>query len=429
MTVNLITLGCSRNLVDSEHLLYHFQKDGYRVLHNEYVPPADIVIINTCGFILDAKQESVDTILYYVGEKEKGNLGKLFVMGCLSQRYREDLRKELPEVDGFFGVSEMPQILQAAGIRSGLAGQVSRLITPPGHYAYLKISEGCDRTCSFCAIPGIRGKQVSLSIGQLRQEGAYLGGQGVKELILIAQDLTAYGRDLYRKRALPRLLKELIQLQDVEWIRLHYAYPTGFPLEVINLMAAEPKICNYLDIPIQHINDQVLSSMGRGYSRKQLEALLERFRSGVPDVALRTTVLVGYPEESEEAFRELLGFLAAFRFDRLGVFPYSHEADTPAGRNQPDRIPEKIKIERAGEVMKLQQEISLGINREKIGKVYRVLIDRAEGSSYVGRTEYDSPEVDNEVIVTADKKLHAGSFYDVKITDAEEFDLLGVVIS
>ncbi|HER07347.1 MAG TPA: 30S ribosomal protein S12 methylthiotransferase RimO [Bacteroides sp.] len=429
MTVNLITLGCSRNLVDSEHLLYHFQKDGYRVLHNEYVPPADIVIINTCGFILDAKQESVDTILYYVGEKEKGNLGKLFVMGCLSQRYREDLRKELPEVDGFFGVSEMPQILQAAGIRSGLAGQVSRLITPPGHYAYLKISEGCDRTCSFCAIPGIRGKQVSLSIGQLRQEGAYLGGQGVKELILIAQDLTAYGRDLYRKRALPRLLKELIQLQDVEWIRLHYAYPTGFPLEVINLMAAEPKICNYLDIPIQHINDQVLSSMGRGYSRKQLEALLERFRSGVPDVALRTTVLVGYPEESEEAFRELLEFLAAFRFDRLGVFPYSHEADTPAGRNQPDRIPEKIKIERAGEVMKLQQEISLGINREKIGKVYRVLIDRAEGSSYVGRTEYDSPEVDNEVIVTADKKLHAGSFYDVKITDAEEFDLLGVVIS
>lgn len=429
MTVNLITLGCSRNLVDSEHLLYHFQKDGYRVLHNEYVPPADIVIINTCGFILDAKQESVDTILYYVGEKEKGNLGKLFVMGCLSQRYREDLRKELPEVDGFFGVSEMPQILQAAGIRSGLAGQVSRLITPPGHYAYLKISEGCDRTCSFCAIPGIRGKQVSLSIGQLRQEGAYLGGQGVKELILIAQDLTAYGRDLYRKRALPRLLKELIQLQDVEWIRLHYAYPTGFPLEVINLMAAEPKICNYLDIPIQHINDQVLSSMGRGYSRKQLEALLERFRSGVPDVALRTTVMVGYPEESEEAFRELLEFLAAFRFDRLGVFPYSHEADTPAGRNQPDRIPEKIKIERAGEVMKLQQEISLGINREKIGKVYRVLIDRAEGSSYVGRTEYDSPEVDNEVIVTADKKLHAGSFYDVKITDAEEFDLLGVVIS
>jgi len=429
MTLQMITLGCSRNLVDSEHLIYHFQKRGYRVIHNEYHPPADILIINTCGFILDAKQESVDTILQYLEEKKKGNLGKLYVMGCLSERYKSELPKELPGVDGFFGVNEMPRILRAAGIGYPDPDPVSRLVSPPGHYAYLKVSEGCDRSCAFCAIPGIRGRQVSVPVEQLRREAAFLAGRGVRELILIAQDLTAYGTDLYGKRALPGLLEELPKQEGIEWIRLHYAYPTGFPLEVIGVMASGQKICKYLDIPIQHISDRVLSAMGRGYGRKNLEALLERFRSEIPDVSLRTTVMVGYPEETDEAFRELLDFLAAFRFDRLGVFPYSHEEGTGAGRKYRDVIPEKVKSERAGEVMKLQQEISLQLNREKIGKVYRVLIDREEPPCYIGRTEYDSPEVDNEVILQADRKLDPGDFYDVRITGAEEFDLYGTVVS
>jgi len=297
MTVNLITLGCSRNLVDSEHLLYHFKNGGYQVLHNEYLAPADLVIINTCGFILDAKEESVDTILYYVEEKKKGNLKKLFVMGCLSERYKGDLRKELPDVDGFFGVREMPRILKAAGVRPDPHFPVNREITAPGHFAYLKISEGCNRTCSFCAIPGIRGKHHSLPIEHLLKEASYLVEHGVRELILIAQDLTSYGIDLYRKYTLPALLKELVTLEGVDWIRLHYAYPAGFPGEVISLMATEPRICRYMDIPIQHINDHLLSVMGRGYTRGKLEVLLNRFRSQIPDVALRTSVMVGFPEE------------------------------------------------------------------------------------------------------------------------------------
>lgn len=427
MTVNLITLGCSRNLVDSEHLLHHFKKGGYQVLHNEYSPPADIVIINTCGFILDAKEESVNTILHYLEEKERGNLNKLFVMGCLSERYKEDLRRELPGVDRYFGVREMPQILQAAGIKPDGHPGLSRVVSPPGHYAYLKISEGCDRTCSFCAIPGIRGRHSSVPMDHLLREGSHLAAQGVREMILIAQDLTGYGTDLYRKRALPELLKALVGLEGVDWFRLHYAYPTGFPMEVIDLMASQPKICSYLDIPIQHINDRILDSMGRGYNREKLETLLNRFRSGIPGVALRTTVMVGYPEETEQAFRELLDFLSAFRFDRLGVFPYSHEEGTHAYIHHQDRIPDQVKTERAGEVMKLQQEISLQLNREKIGKTYRVLIDRSEAGHYTGRTEYDSPEVDNEVIIQAEG-LEKGRFYNVKITGAEAFDLLGVVV-
>jgi len=428
MTVQLITLGCSRNLVDSEHLLHHFKNSGHRVLHNEYDPPADIVIINTCGFIRDAKEESVDTILQYLEEKKKGNLKRLFVMGCLSERYREELKEELPGVDEFFGVRELPKILQAAGILQDPVLYAGRMVTPPGHYAYLKISEGCSRSCSFCAIPGIRGKHQSVPMERLVSEASYLAGEGARELILIAQDLTSYGLDLYRKHALPDLLKKLVRMEDVEWIRLHSAYPTGFPGEVIDLMASEEKICRYMDIPIQHINDHILSAMGRGYDRKQMEALLNRFRSQIPGVALRTTVMVGFPEETEEAFTELMDFLEAFRFDRLGVFPYSHEEDTPAHFRYPDRIPEKVKSERAGEVMKLQQEISLQLNREKIGKTLGVLIDRTESSQTIGRTEYDSPEVDNEVIIQSDRQLATGSFQQVIITGAEAFDLYGKVI-
>jgi ribosomal protein S12 methylthiotransferase len=427
MTVNIITLGCSKNLVDSEHLLAQFRASGYQVLHDNYDSPADIVIINTCGFILDAKEESVDTILSYVEEKKEGRIQKLFVMGCLSERYKDDLDHEMPEVDGFFGVWEMPRILEAAGTRLDQELLSSRVLTTPGHYAYLKISEGCNRTCAFCAIPGIRGSQQSLSIDTLVSESRKLVDGGVKELILIAQDLTNYGMDLYNKRALPELLKELVKIPALEWIRLHYAYPTGFPEEVIELMAREEKICNYLDIPIQHVNDEVLTAMGRGHKREKLEYLLGKFRSRIPDVALRTTVLTGFPGESEKAFDELMSFLREFRFERLGVFPYSHEEDTPAFHTYSDSIPEQLKARRAEEIMALQQEVSKKLNEEKVGKTYKVLIDRREADFFIGRTQYDSPEVDNEVLIHADEELLTGEFYQVRITGAEEFDLYGRV--
>jgi ribosomal protein S12 methylthiotransferase len=428
MILNILTLGCSKNLVDSEHLLAQFRAAGYRVVHNDYDAPSDVVIINTCGFILDAKEESVDTILSYIEQKRQGRIEKLFVMGCLSERYREDLVKEMPEVDGFFGVWEMPSILEAMGTKLDQRLLRERVLTTPSHYAYLKISEGCNRSCAFCAIPGIRGSQQSISIEDLVSESKKLVDNGVKELILIAQDLTNYGIDLYGRRALPDLLKELVKISGLGWIRLHYAYPTGFPEEVIGLMASEEKICNYLDIPIQHVNNQVLSAMGRGHDREKLENLLQKFRKQVPDVALRTTVLTGFPGETKEAFQELMDFIAAFRFERLGVFPYSHEEDTPAYKNFQDQIPEKVKSARAEAVMALQQEISLGLNEQKIGKIFKVLIDRREEGYFVGRTQYDSPEVDNEVLILDDQILSTGEFYQVKITGAEEFDLFGDVI-
>lgn len=427
MIVNIITLGCSKNLVDSEHLLFQFRTAGYRVMHNEYDAPADLVIINTCGFILDAKEESIETILSFLEQKNAGKVRKLFVIGCLSERYKEDLEAEIPGVDGFFGVWELPRILEAAGTRLDHQLLTKRVVTTPPHYAYLKISEGCNRTCAFCAIPGIRGQQQSLSIEELLEESRNLVGGGAKELILIAQDLTNYGIDLYQRRALPDLLKELVKLEGLEWIRLHYAFPAGFPEEVIDLMASEEKICNYMDIPIQHVNDQILSAMGRGHNRLKLEKLLDRFREKVPGVALRTTVLTGFPGESEAAFREMLDYLSGFRFERLGVFPYSHEEDTPAHLHYKDHIPEKTKIERAEAVMELQQEISLEINQERIGKVYKVLIDRIEEGHYIGRTQYDSPEVDNEVLIPEDQNLETGKFYQVRITDAAEFDLFGTL--
>lgn len=427
MIVNILTLGCSKNLVDSEHLLYQFRTAGYRVMHNEYDTPADVVIINTCGFILDAKQESIDTILAYLEEKKRGGLKKLFVMGCLSERYKEDLKAELPGVDGFFGVWEMARILEAAGSKLDHQLLTDRVVTTPSHFAYLKIAEGCNRTCAFCAIPGIRGPQQSLTIDNLIQESNNLVNRGVRELILIAQDLTNYGIDIYQKRALPDLLRKLVKIEGLEWIRLHYAYPTGFPEEVIELMAEEEKICNYMDIPIQHVNDGILSAMGRGHNRNTLEGLLEKFRASVPDVVLRTTVLVGFPGETEQTFKELLNFLQEFRFDRLGVFPYSHEEDAPAFRRFKDQVPDKIKTEMAEAVMKLQQKISLQINLDRVGGIFKVLIDRQEESFYIGRTQYDSPEVDNEVLIQHEQDLTIGNFYNVKITGAEEFDLYGIV--
>lgn len=396
-------------------------------MHDEQDAQADLVIINTCGFILDAKEESVETIMHYIGEKKEGNLDKLFVMGCLSERYKDDLTADLPEVDGFFGVWEMARILEEAGTSLDQKLLTERVITTPSHYAYLKVSEGCNRTCSFCAIPGIRGKQQSISIEQLLSESKNLVQKGVKELILIAQDLTAYGTDLYQRRALSDLLRELVKIEGLEWIRLHYAYPTSFPEEVIELMASEEKICNYMDIPIQHINDQVLANMGRGHDRKKLEQLLDQFRDKIPDVALRTTVLTGFPGESVEAFNELMEYLSAFRFDRLGVFPYSHEEDTPAALKYKDDIPEKLKHERAEAVMEMQQTISLELNQSRVGKSFKVLIDREEEDYYIGRTQYDSPEVDNEVLVPNDQELLIGNFYQVRINDAAEFDLFGQV--
>jgi ribosomal protein S12 methylthiotransferase len=428
MTVNIITLGCSKNLVDSEHLLAQFRVAGYCVLHDDYEHPADLVIINTCGFILDAKEESVETILSFLEKKKRGRMGRLFVMGCLSERYREELETELPEVDGFFGVWEMPRILEAAGTRLDRELLTDRELTTPSHYAYLKVAEGCNRTCSFCAIPGIRGRQRSIAMENLVAESRKLAGKGVRELILIAQDLTGYGTDLYGRRALPDLLRALVQVEGVEWIRLHYAYPTGFPDEVIDLMASEEKICNYLDIPIQHINDAILASMGRGHNRARIEQLLGRFREKIPDVAIRTTVLTGFPGETEEAFRELTDFLSGFRFDRLGVFPYSHEENTPAYRDFEDTVPAKVKMRRAEAVMELQQQISLELNRARMGKTFRVIIDRKEGDYYIARTQYDSPDVDNEVLIPAGRDMEPGTFCHVRITEAAEFDLYGEVL-
>ncbi len=425
MTVNILTLGCSKNLVDSEHLLVQFRASGYKVLHNAYEASAEVVIINTCGFILDAKEESVETILSYIEEKKRGNIRKLFVMGCLSERYREELTEEMPEVDGFFGVWEMPAILEAMGNRLDQALIHKRELTTPSHYAYLKISEGCNRSCAFCAIPGIRGIQQSISIKDLIEESKGLVNKGVKELILIAQDLTNYGIDLYDKKALSELLKELVKIQELEWIRLHYAYPTGFPEEVIDLMASEEKICNYMDIPIQHVNNEILTAMGRGHNRERLEQLLQKFRKQIPDVALRTTVLTGFPGETDQAFTELLDFIREFRFERLGVFPYSHEEDTPAYRNFEDDVSGQVKSDRVGAIMELQQEISLHLNEEKIGKTFKVLIDSREDGYFVGRTQYDSPEVDNEVRVADNEQLSIGHFYQIKISSAGEFDLYG----
>jgi ribosomal protein S12 methylthiotransferase len=428
-SLNVITLGCSKNLVDSEKLLRQFDENGFVTSHNstEYT---DVVIINTCGFILDAKNESIETILSYAQAKKKGFIRKLIVTGCLSQRYNESLRQEIPEVDAFFGVNQEKDIIKFLGgnYHAGLINQ--RTLTTLSHYAFLKVAEGCNRSCSFCVIPSIRGKQISIPLENLIDETQFLISQGVKELILIAQDLSSYGTDLYKKKYLGTLLHELDLQKGLEWIRLHYNYPLGFPAdEIIPLMKNSNKFCKYLDIPIQHISDRILTNMNRGHGRKEIEEVIDRFRKEIPDVAIRTTLITGFPGETEKDFQELYNYVEKTRFDRLGVFTYSEEEGTPAAFNQTDNVPKGVKEERLNRLMTLQESISLEKNLSKIGKEFKVLIDNTEGEFYVGRTEHDSPEIDNEVLINRSSvELKQGDFYQVKIYDAQEFDLYAEVI-
>lgn len=426
--VNVITLGCSKNLVDSENLITQLRGNDFDVAHDSDREDANIVVINTCGFIDLAKQESIDTIVQYANIKQAGGIDKLYVTGCLSQRYKDNLEAEIPEVDAFFGTLEMPALLEKmnADYKYELLGE--RQITTLPHYAYLKISEGCNRTCSFCAIPLMRGKHVSRPVEELVMEAKNLARRGVKELLLIAQELTYYGLDIYKTRELPRLLNALADVEGIEWIRLHYAYPSKFPLEVLDVMAERKEICNYLDIPLQHASDTVLDIMRRQITRAETEELIAKIREKVPGIALRTTFLVGHPGETEEAFEELLDFVQQQQFERVGVFQYSHEESTRA-YELPDDIPAEVKAERAQRLMDLQQEISYQKNEAKIGQVFRTLFDRKEGKYYIGRTEADSPDVDNEVLVPAKGNyIRLGDFANIRITGAEEFDLYGEVV-
>ncbi len=423
--INVITLGCSKNVVDSEVLMGQLAANGKEVVHEDR---GDIVVINTCGFIDNAKQESINTILDAVEAKERGEVEKVFVMGCLSERYKPDLEKEIPNVDQYFGTRELPFLLKQLGAdyKHELVGE--RLTTTPKHYAYLKISEGCDRPCSFCAIPLMRGGHISKPIEKLSEEARNLAKNGTKELILIAQDLTYYGLDLYKKRALADLLRELVTVDGIEWIRLHYAFPSGFPEDVLEIIRTEPKVCNYIDIPLQHINSDLLKSMRRGTTAEKTNDLLRKFREYAPDMAIRTTLIVGYPGETEEVFQQLKNWVAEQRFDRLGCFTYSHEENTHAYHLQDD-IPQEVKERRVEEIMELQSQISWEKNQEKIGKVFRCIFDRKEGNYFVGRTEFDSPDVDNTVLVEATNVyISSGSFMNIKITAAEEFDLYGVLV-
>ena len=426
--VSVITLGCSKNLVDSEVMMNQLQHGGYDVQHDKWNKGRNIVIVNTCGFIDKAKEESINTILEYADAKSNGKIEKLYVTGCLSQRYKDNLEEEIPEVDAFFGTMELPRLLKTLKVdyKHELVGE--RLLTTPSHYAYMKISEGCNRTCSFCAIPLMRGKHVSRTIEELVAEAKNLAKQGVKEIMLIAQELTFYGLDIYKKRRLPDLLKELSDVEGIEWIRLHYAYPAQFPMEIIDAIAENPKVCHYLDMPLQHAADNILTSMRRNITNADTRALIHKIRERVPDIAIRTTMLVGYPGETEQDFEDLKTFIAEMRFDRLGVFTYSHEEDTRAHIIAND-VPEELKEERAAELMSVQEEISRELNQLKVGKTFKVLFDRKEGGYFIGRTEFDSPEVDNEVLVDAKKYyVRIGDFANVKITSAEEFDLYGEVV-
>ena len=421
-TINVVTLGCSKNVYDSEVLMGQLKAGGKNVVHEQ---EGNIVVINTCGFINNAKEESINTILEYVQQKEAGLIDKVFVMGCLSERYKPDLEKEIPDVDQYFGTSELPALLKVLGAdyKHELIGE--RLTTTPKNYAYFKISEGCDRPCSFCAIPLMRGAHISTPIEALVTEAEKLAAKGVKELILIAQDITYYGLDLYKKRALADLLRALVKVEGIEWIRIHYAFPTGFPMDVIEVMKEEPKICNYLDIPLQHISDPILASMKRGTTQEKTTKLLKKFREVMPEMAIRTTLIVGYPGETQADFEALKSFVQEMRFDRLGCFTYSHEENTTAYELEDD-VPEEVKLARANEIMEIQSQISWELNQQKIGKTFRCLIDRKEGNYFVGRTEYDSPDVDNEVLIDAKKHyVKIGDFAEVKIIDATDYDLYG----
>ncbi|MEJ8591090.1 30S ribosomal protein S12 methylthiotransferase RimO [Riemerella anatipestifer] len=424
--INVVTLGCSKNLYDSEVLMGQLKANGKEVVHEQ--ERGDIVVINTCGFIDNAKEESINTILDYVEAKNRGEVEQVFVTGCLSERYKPDLLKEIPDVDQYFGMRDLPILLKHLGAdyKHELVGE--RLTTTPKHYAYLKISEGCDRPCSFCAIPLMRGGHISTPIEKLVEEAKKLAKKGTKELILIAQDLTYYGLDIYKKRALGDLLKELVKVEGIEWIRLHYAFPTGFPEEVLDIIREEPKVCNYIDIPLQHINTDLLKSMKRGTTHEKTNALLNKFREKVPNMAVRTTLIVGYPGETEECFQELKNWVKEQRFDRLGCFTYSHEENTTAYQLEDD-VPQEVKEARVEEIMALQSQISWEKNQEKVGQVFRCIFDRKEGNYFVGRTEFDSPDVDNTVLVSAENTyISIGEFANVRITSAEEYDLYGELV-
>lgn len=426
---NVITLGCSKNLVDSEVLVSQLKYNDFDVEHQSEKKDANIIIVNTCGFIDRAKEESINTILSYAKQKEKGKIDKLYVTGCLSQRYKDDLEVEIPQVDAYFGTLELPQLLKKldADYKHELIGE--RYLTTPQHYAYLKISEGCNRTCTFCAIPIMRGKHVSKSIEDVVAEAKNLAKQGVKEIMLIAQELTYYGLDIYKERALSKLLYQLNEVEGIEWIRLHYAYPSKFPLDILDAIKDCDKVCNYLDLPLQHANDTILKQMQRQITQEETRELIRQIRTKIPDIAIRTTMLVGFPGETEEDFQDLCDFVKEMEFERLGVFQYSQEDDTAAFDFEDD-IDTDTKEERASRLMQLQQEISFRKNEEKIGKEYKVLIDRKEGGYFVGRTEYDSPEVDNEVLIDAKKYFcRIGDFCMVKINDATDFDLYAEVIN
>lgn len=425
--VNIVTLGCSKNQVDSEVLLTQLRGNGIDAQYEAQDDNANVVVINTCGFIDNAKQESIDTILRYVDAKEEGVVDKVYVTGCLSERYKNDLEKEIPDVDAWFGTRDLSRLLKVfrADYKHELVGE--RIITNPSHYAYLKISEGCDRPCSFCAIPLMRGKHISRPMEELVLEARNLAKNGTKELLLIAQDSTYYGLDLYKKRNLAELLQRLSDVEGIEWIRLHYAFPAGFPMDALDVMAERPNICKYLDIPLQHGSSRMLQLMRRGTTREKTEQLLQEMRERVPGIAIRTTMIIGHPGETEQDFDDMLDFIAKARFDRMGVFTYSHEENTHSF-SMPDDIPAEVKQERADAAMELQQGISLELNQARIGQIYKVLVDRKEGGDYFGRTEFDSPEVDNEVIIKGNEYLRTGDFVQVRITDATEFDLVGTVL-
>jgi ribosomal protein S12 methylthiotransferase len=426
--VNIVTLGCSKNLVDSEVLLTQLRGNGIDAVHESKEDDSSVVVINTCGFIDNAKQESIDTILRYVDAKEEGVVDKVYVTGCLSERYKNDLEKEIPEVDAWFGTRDLSRLLKVfkADYKHELVGE--RILTNPSHYAYLKISEGCDRPCSFCAIPIMRGKHISRPIEELVLEAKNLAKGGTKELLLIAQDSTYYGLDIYKKRSLADLLKRLSDVEGIEWIRLHYAFPAGFPMDALDVMAERPNICKYLDIPLQHGSTRMLQLMRRGTTREKTEELLQTIREKVPGIAIRTTMIAGHPGETEKDFNELYDFIEKSRFDRLGIFSYSHEENTHS-HSMADDVPDEVKQERMDAVMELQQGISLELNQAKIGKIYKTLIDRKEAGNFIGRTEFDSPEVDNEVIIDASNEyLRIGDFANVKVKAATEFDLTGDVV-
>lgn len=428
--INVITLGCSKNTVDSEHLMAQLAAAGYVVVFDSERTDADVVVINTCGFIGDAKQESIEMILSAVAAKQEGRIERLFVIGCLSERYADELRAEIPEVDEYFGVKDWADIVKALGGEYRQELSTERVLSTPKHYAYLKISEGCNWMCGYCAIPLIRGKHVSVPMEDVLKEARLLAAKGVKELMVIAQDTTYYGIDLYGKRRLADLLSELCRVEGIEWIRLHYAYPAAFPEDVIEVMAREPKICKYLDIPFQHISDNILSAMKRRHDKAEALELIKRLRKAIPDIALRTTLLVGYPGETEQDQAELEEFVREVRFDRLGVFPYSEEEGTYSARELRDDVPDDVKELRAARVMQIQEQISLENNLQRVGRTMRVIVDSRQGDYYVARSEYDSPEVDQEILIPVElRQLRKGGFYEVKITGAEDYDLYGEVVA